>query len=268
MSERKLIYSVCKYVPDLMRGEAINVGIVVHSPEDKRVLFRAVKNFSRIRAFDDEVDIDILKALLESIDVQFNTASLLEDEKELSSLSLLNNELIYFVNQIQFDEIKTILSSNIEQDISDLVDTYLYYEKKKSNRISSERVRNLASRLVTNSELKKNINRHPNIKNNFEQVPVDFTLNIHGEDVYFKALTFDYQNRNMFLKELKNILYDIDELKDFEIKILINNVEIEKDYEKLAIDSLKNKGVEVLTLAEFSRFIDCPKVTGQTKLFN
>lgn len=268
LKEQRLLYSVCRYIPDLMRGESINVGIAIHNFSSSEVIFRQSKHFSRIKAFDDEVDIEVLKALLESISIQFSTEYLLENEQALDSELLLKEETSHFVNQIQFDEIKTLISDNVENDIQDLIDIYLYYEKKKSDRITRDKVRSLASRIVADSRLKKNINKHPRIKNMFYQTPVDFSLELYNEEVYFKALTFDYKDKNKFIKELKNLLFDVNDLKNFKIKVVINNAEAEEDYEKLALKALKEKNVDVYTLNQFRNFVDSSEATGQMKLFN
>ncbi|MDY0394918.1 DUF3037 domain-containing protein [Virgibacillus halophilus] len=70
--DKPIYFAVCSYIPDILRGESINVGILVHVPDNKFVQFYKTKNLSRIRSFDDEVELDVLKALLESIAYQFN----------------------------------------------------------------------------------------------------------------------------------------------------------------------------------------------------
>ncbi|MFD2210255.1 DUF3037 domain-containing protein [Virgibacillus halophilus] len=256
--DKPIYFAVCSYIPDILRGESINVGILVHVPDNKFVQFYKTKNLSRIRSFDDEVELDVLKALLESIAYQFNNNRASELEG-IDNQGFLKKELVYFINQIQFSEVRALNSDNssLQSHINDLIDMYLYYDKKKSERISPDRVRSLASKMVRSSYLKNKINRHPDIKNNFNQSPIDFTIEINGNKILFKAISFDYKAKNKFYNEIKSLLYDLSYIKkqtNNEIKVIINNTNRDKDYEKLAYNLLR-KEVDVFTLEEFDKFI-------------
>lgn len=271
--DKPIYFSVCRYIPDLLRGESINVGIVTHIPEDRYIKFHKTRNLARIRHFDDEIEMEVMKAILESLEYQFNN----DRASELDGLEneqFLKNELSFFVNQIQFDDIKVLSNENDspEDNISDLIDMYLYYDKKKSNRINSNRVLSLASKMVRYNGLSDNFERRPHIKNNFEQDTFDFSLNVNNTKMYIKALSFDYKKTNMFFKEIKGFLYDIDNLKnciDSNITVVINNTEITKEYEQVAYKILKEK-VNVMTLEEFSHFIkdEIPLSKEQLNFFN
>ncbi|MYL45073.1 DUF3037 domain-containing protein [Virgibacillus halodenitrificans] len=255
---KPIYFAVCRYIPDILRGESINVGILVHIPDNKSIKFYKTKNLSRIRNFDDEVELDVLKALLESIDFQFNN-NRASELNGLNSKNFLENELVYFVNQIQFSEIRVLNSdtSSLQTHVNDLIDMYLYYDKKKSDRITANRVKSLASKMVSASYLKDKINRNPDIKNNFNQRPFDFTIDIDGNKVLFKAISFDYKSRNKFYNEIKSFLYDIEYATNSynnDIKVIINNTDRNEDYERIAYDLLRKK-VDVFTLEEFDKYI-------------
>jgi hypothetical protein len=63
--ERLCKFAVLRYVPDNNRKEFINIGLVFHSPEDRFIDLELTTNFSRVTAFDDEIDINFLKIVLE-----------------------------------------------------------------------------------------------------------------------------------------------------------------------------------------------------------
>ncbi|MGN7402712.1 DUF3037 domain-containing protein [Cytobacillus praedii] len=256
MNSKTIFYSICKYVPDIIRGEFINVGVLTYIPEMGMSKFQKTKNLARVTAFDDELELDVLKALLESLEIQFNNPSL---PKKIADPSpeYLQSELVYFVNQLQFSEIKALNSTSVEEDTRDLYDMYLYYDQKKSNRISAERVKRLVSKLFTANEF-KNVNRHPNEQNIFRQRPFDFSVNLNGSNELIKALTFDYKNYNKLYNEIKSFLFDLNYFKDLgidNVKVVINNTDINNEFEKLAFNLL-SKEVEVLTVQQFADYLN------------
>lgn len=258
MNDKPIYFSVCRYIPDILRGESINVGIVVHIPEHRFIKFYKTKNLSRVRSFDDEVEMEVIKALLESLEYQFNY-NRASELKGLNRDDFLKNELVYFINQVQFSEIR-VLNSDInlfEENIKDLIDMYLYYDKKKSERIDRNRVRSLASKIVSQSYLKNSIDRNPKLKNNFNQQAFDFSLDFGNQKEYIRAISFDYKNTNKFFNEIKSFLYDVSYFKnnlDVNIKVVINNTDKSEMYEQVAYDTLKNE-VDIFTLEEFDKFV-------------
>jgi hypothetical protein len=245
-----------------MRGEAINVGVLVHVPEEKFCHFYKTKNLTRIKNFDDELEIDVIKVLLESLEYQFNTNTIHSpDLKGLEYDDFLEKETSYYVNQFQFSNIKTFSSDDLSEDIEDLCNIYLYYDKKKSERIDKYKVKSLVSKIITSSKLKPYVDRNPKLKNNFQQQAFDFSLKLNNHETLIKALSLDYRRHNKMLNEIKSFLYDLlyfkysSSLDTSDIKVVVNNTQFEKKYERIAVEELK-KFIEVYTLEEFSKFID------------
>ncbi|MCY9003267.1 DUF3037 domain-containing protein [Peribacillus frigoritolerans] len=270
MNSKTIFYSVCRYVPDIIRDEFINVGVLTYIPELGESKFHKTKGLARVKNFDDELEMDILKALLESLEIQFNVRTLPVMSKEPNA-DFIKKELVYFVNQIQFSEIRALNSTNIEEDIKDLFDMYLYYDQKKSQRIDAQRVKRLLSKLFTQNEL-KDVNRHPNEQNVFRQQTFDFSVKIKGSPTLIKALSFDYSNHNNLYREIKSLLYDIDHFKKMNIdniKIVINNTNIENESEKLAYKLLSEEA-EVLTVQQFAEVLNNKEINAaeQLSLFN
>ncbi|MGO4888009.1 DUF3037 domain-containing protein [Anaerobacillus sp. MEB173] len=269
MDSKVIYFTVCRYVPDILRDEFINVGVLAHIPQDEWCYFYKTKNLVRIKHFDDEVELDVISVLLESLEYQFNEVDLLSPNHEgIAQKNFLENELRYFVNQLQFSEIRTLVSTEPEKDIADLRDLYLYYDKKKSERINTDRVRRLVSKLFTSSDLKKSITRNPEPQNLFKQQPFDFSMNLNGDEVFIKALSFDYKHYNKLFNEVKGLLYDIEYFKKnniHHIKLVVNNTEFKEEFEKLALEQLKNV-VDVYTLEEFANFVSKAEVARQDAL--
>lgn len=259
MNEKMVNFAVCRYIPDVLRDEFINVGVLVHVPEDEYVNFYKTKNYRRIKSFDDEVELDVIKVLLESLEYQFNTTTINVPEfPNIGDTNFLNTEIRYYVNQLQFSSIRTFKTNDIQKDVSDLCDTYLYYDKKKTDRIGQDKVRRLVSKMFTNSKLNSIVNRNPEYKNVFHQSPFDFSMKFNNHDTLIKTISFDYKNKNKFFKEVKSLLFDVQYFRDMDIndiKLVINNTELDDEHKKNAYNIL-NDFMDVYTLEEFSKFID------------
>ncbi|EKN67517.1 DUF3037 domain-containing protein [Schinkia azotoformans] len=269
MNSKTIFYTICRYVPDIIRGEFINVGVLTFIPELGKSNFQKTRNLTRVINFDDELEMDVLKALLESLEIQFNNRFQPILGKPPTP-DYLKNELVYFVNQIQFSEIRALNSSTVEEDIKDLHDMYLYYDQKKSNRINADRVKRLVSKLFTLNEL-KDVDRRPNEQNVFKQHPFDFSVSLKGETLLIKALSFDYTNYNRLYTEIKSFLFDLSYFKEMgyeNIKVVINNTSIENDSEKLAYDLL-SKEVDVYTVQQFAELLNGAEIqrTEQLSIF-
>lgn len=259
VSTKIINFAVCRYIPDILRDEFINVGVLVHIPSEKFVNFYKTRNYKRILSFDDEVEIDVIKAMLESLEYQFNTTTVHSpDLSNVGHPDFLTTFTSIYVNQLQFSNIRTFSSELVAEDIRDLCDTYLYYDKKKSDRIGPEKVRRLVSKMFTASKINSLVDRKPKYKNMFQQQTFDFSLKLNDNDTLIKVLSFDYKNKNKFFKEVKSTLFDIKYFKDMDIhdiKIVINNTDFSKKHERSAFEVLSGLS-EVYTLEQFSKYID------------
>lgn len=255
-----IYFSVCKYIPDLIRGESINIGLVVHYPHEERSEFIKPKNWKRISSFDDELDYDILKAVLENMEHQL-TIKGTKNDKDIGTIkdAFLKKHLAFYVNNFQFGEILPLRTDNVKKEVSDLWDMYLYYEKPKNERISQDRVRALTRKIFNQYNIRENYKYIPDYENIFHQKPFDFTLRLRSKEVFIKALSFDYKQPERLLKEVKSVLFDIEEARQLgyeDIKIVINNTEFETDYEKMIYEILvKQKNIQVLTLSQLTDLI-------------
>ncbi|MGY3267667.1 hypothetical protein ACVWY7_000583 [Bacillus sp. TE9106W] len=260
MGAKTIYYTVCRYVPDILRDEFINIGVLTHIPEDEWCHFHKTKNLARIKHFDDEIDNDVISVLLESLEYQFNTNHFdFQGSEFIGHRHFLEEEISYFVNQIQFSEIRTLASDDIDSDITDLCDMYLYYDNKKSERISRERVKRLVSKMFTNSSLNSRVERQPQYKNSLNQQTFDFSVNLNDTQMFVKALSFDYKQQNKLFTEIKSFIYDINDFESNhmntkDIKVVINNTQLDQEFQQKALQELKTY-IDVFTLEEFAFYI-------------
>ena len=65
-SLRTYVYWVLRYVPNLVRDESVNIGILLYDPLEKRIGVRIIEDpreFARVRRLHPNVDIELLRAL-------------------------------------------------------------------------------------------------------------------------------------------------------------------------------------------------------------
>lgn len=235
MKKLDLYYSVCQYIPDDIREERINVGVVVHCPNKgfEYSEFRKIKNRARLYSFDDEYDKEYIDMMFEHLEYQFNFSELGKediyeiDNEEFNRInedSFLLEKTKYYVNEFRFLPIKKleVTSTSIDKDIKDLERTYLYYDKPKSDRITTSKVKSLLNKEVRNLKLKKYMYNDKMIKDFADENIFEYEYG----NTCIKTFSFDYASESFVVKEIKNFLFDLKLNKKYlenkEIIIVVN----------------------------------------------
>jgi hypothetical protein len=145
-------------------------------------------------------------------------------------------------------------TNDISKDIEDITKTYLYYDVSKNERISSEDVRRLIKKHIANYDLKNEL-EPVQIKDYDDKEIFDFKYN----STLVKAISLDYQKREMLSKNIKSFLFDVNENKerlvDKTIKIVINDNYDEKNQENNKIINLirnyRSTNIQIITFTEY-----------------
>lgn len=262
MTKVDLYYSVCQYTPDIIRGESINVAIVIHCPtigyEFSKVF--VTTNYNRLRSFDDEYNGEYIKMVFNQIkyqfsydcDVLYNVMDEYSDDffDDIYDTTFIDNRSMYYVNEFEFLEtksVKQIDSQKIEQTVNDLYRTYLYYDLPKEKRITKDKVKSLLRKELRNLKVVPSENK---ITDMFGDEIFDFENN----DFFVKAMTLDYKNHSSLKTQIKSLHSDIannrNKLKNKKIKIVVvNQTDFEDNYrlanEVSKINDLKEFDIEI-----------------------
>ncbi|MHB8127320.1 MAG: DUF3037 domain-containing protein [Desulfitobacteriaceae bacterium] len=91
----------------------------------KFIDIKITTNFSRVYAFDDEVDIDFLKLVIEGVKTEFSQSIVLGSPSfdDSGKWDFLNHATSFYSNQLQFSALYTIRSKDIEKDFENLFRT-------------------------------------------------------------------------------------------------------------------------------------------------
>lgn len=263
----ELYFSVLEYMPSIIRGEKINVGIVFHIPSESKVKFVKTSNMQRVKAFDDD-NINFYKFVIEQISAQFTFPTIgnvtLEPKDysreylNISENNFLLEKTKYYNNKFQFKPVEhvKITTNEIEDYETDLIRTYLYYDRPKSERITTAEVKKLLGKQIkiSNSD---DVKKDPDVKDDFGLTKI-FDYKIDG--VYVLTIGFDYKQEAQLAKELKRRLYDLSklELPINNLKIVVDDLapnspvynKFKEDIEEIA--EYKKLNIEIVKVSEFN----------------
>lgn len=259
MTNFNILYTVLKYIPSPIRMESIIVGLAVHIPTKKFSHFYKIKNTKRVSSFDDEYNKDFFNMIMDSLsydlDYQENghSETLFDDEKErfkdIEDLEFLEERTAYLANDFQFSPVESLQTNNedLEKDIEDLQKMYLYYDRPKPQRITKTEVKRLLEKQINSYHL-ANLVKSPQIHDDFGGTNLfDYQIN---NDIYVKAISFDYSRLNQLSSELKNVIYDLNTIQVSKV-ILARNENLKSLPEK--------------QLYAFEKFVDKLNKLGQSK---
>ncbi len=121
-------FSLVRYVPDVVKGEFTNIGVVLRAAGEGTAQVRFTRDWSRVRCMDPEADVPLLESL------EGEMAMLLErqtagDGKPL--LGLLEDSLS---NSLQLTEMRGTLAENLPAEMEQLLRLYVEPLKVRTER--------------------------------------------------------------------------------------------------------------------------------------
>ncbi|MFQ5779112.1 MAG: DUF3037 domain-containing protein [Terriglobia bacterium] len=116
--ERACEFTLLRYVPNIVRGEFVNIGVLLYDPAEKRLFApRLLENFRRVRRLHPWADLDVLVALERQIET--------EAPAERAALPAYLERLQEFSNVLEFTEPKAVLTGEPEAELERLFETYV-----------------------------------------------------------------------------------------------------------------------------------------------
>ncbi len=116
--ERACEFYLLRYVPNIVRGEFVNLGVLLYDAQEKRLLPpRLLENFRRVRRLHPWADLDVLAALERQIEA--------EAPQQNGALPAYLERLQQYSNVLEFSEPKAVLTADPEAELERLFDTYV-----------------------------------------------------------------------------------------------------------------------------------------------
>lgn len=168
-------YSALNYYHSPISDECLCLGILFHNITTGQRDFRYISNFKRFQIFDDEADVNFVRAYLIGIKEDVENSVLNYNESfELQSY------IKVFANEFRFSTIKKLKVDEKEDYVESLTQIYLKYDLAKSQRLNSNEEKKLIRRVLETNNL-----AYSNGK-------------IFGE--FDDEIAFDYQLDNLCIK--------------------------------------------------------------------
>lgn len=126
MAERKQCeFQLIRYVPDPVRNEFVNIGVLLRAPGDGQTGLRFTRNWGRVQCLDPDADTELLEALESEISDRLRTQPADHPKPILGQLeSSLSNG-------IQITESKAFLAESFLAGLEDLMRLYIDPPKRE-----------------------------------------------------------------------------------------------------------------------------------------
>lgn len=225
--EHILKYSVLRYSPSRVSGEKINLGILFSDENRGLHQFKYSKNFKRLKNFDDEVSIELVKKTLDGISLDVNN-SLFKDD----SFSIYNY-IKFYINSFSFDEPKAIYYEDWDTIIEEINKSYFRFDYEKSKRPSKQDDLNLLGRIIFSSE--NNVKKNVRCLGEFSE---NLTYDYYCDSYKVKFFDFDERQLSRLVNTAKTWAFN--SLADKEKNlIIIYRYSNEKEKDGEAFDTIK-----------------------------
>lgn len=229
MCEKKLKYSILQYSPSLVSGESINLGVLAASDVEPFVDFIPTKKMTRIAEFDDSLDLDMLKLILQGI-------------KNKASITLENYDKVFdiqkfvqfYCNEYHFSRIMTFSYHDFDSTLEELFRMYLPQDFAKEKRPShAEELQFMTKILKTgNVDFRRNVREWGSYS---EPIRYDFRINNYGIKLFWlngkdlnriitsvKAWAWNCQHSPKDVKTVIIYNFNSDESASKELQMILN----------------------------------------------
>jgi hypothetical protein len=125
-------FSLVRYVPDPVKDEFVNIGVVLREAAAQAMVVRFTKDWARVRCVDPDADIEMLEAMETEM-----RRRLLEEDTETTPLMTTIRDS--FSHQLQMTEPKACLAENIAAGMDELMQLYVEPRRQKARQAVSGR---------------------------------------------------------------------------------------------------------------------------------
>lgn len=245
--DKILKYSVLRYSPSSIAGEKINLGIIFCDMESGYREFKYSRKFSRLTTFDDEIDLSMVKKLLQGIadDVEGNLFTY--DKFDIDQYTK------FFVSDFSFEKPKSICYDNLNEMMERLHKTYFRFEYDKKERPSKEDDKSMLEKLLSADG--REVRRDEYV---FGSCNEKIKCDLVTDDFCIKIFDFDDKNLNHLVNSAKTWAWNAMQENDRKIIIIYRYNEEKSKYNRefnIIMDILKKSTAQVYDIEEGMRIM-------------
>ena len=241
MNENKVEYAALKYYNNIISDECLYIGILFHNLTNGKRDFRHITNFKRLQSFDDEVDIDFIKAYLHGIKEQVEEN--LFNRNKFFSIKEFSR---IYVNEMKFTKANIIQVNDNEDYVEKITKMYLKFDFNKETRLTKAEEKKYIKKILISSFKKLSSNK---IEGQYkENVTFDYVIN----NIAIKFFSFKGKDVSKLISSAKYWGFTAEELKDrYNIVFLYDSDNIEKSsFEENIVKNILAQYAKVFSLNE------------------
>jgi len=190
--DKVLKYSVLRYSPSTIAGEMINLGILFFEEDLDYREFRYSKKFSRLSSFDDEINIELVKKLLQSIKFEVERTVLNYGRFCIESFTE------YYINDYCFEKPKMIKYDDLHESIEMLNKAYFRFDYDKAERPSTADDRKLIEQIMDAQG--KKYKKNKSVSGRFND---NIVFDIVSDDYNIKLFDFNEKQLSKLINVIK-----------------------------------------------------------------
>ncbi|NWJ96529.1 MAG: DUF3037 domain-containing protein [Chloroflexi bacterium] len=148
----KYRYSVVRFMPDQLRGEFINVGILLHVLDSGELLTRWIEGLGRMRCLSKDVTLEKFRNMQRYIKEAYssNRTYSMFDHGSIKPISVSSPELLDYLYReshglFQFSEPRGGITSNLDNQLTWLYDTLVKFSLDEEEETPAEGVKRIRS---------------------------------------------------------------------------------------------------------------------------
>lgn len=233
-------FSVLSYYPSFITEENINIGILFYISNINKAIFCATKNWDRVRAFDDELNINFMKDYLKGVSYEIESTLF-----NFNSVFDIEGFVKYYVNEYKFSTVQSIECENADTFIEETKKIYLKFDYDKTERLTKNQEHQYIYKLLRSSDIEYSREK---VKGFFdENIQYDYIIGEYA----IKFFTFEGKSLLRLISSAKIWAYNALEMQPKYKTIFIYDKE-EKDvaYFSAIIDILSKNAYKVMIFQE------------------
>lgn len=239
----KVQYSVLCHYPYILSKDCLTLGILFHNITENKCDFKTIKRWDRAKAFNDELDIEIIKLQLEAIGEE------VEEFIENGNFDLKKYTKFY-VNELKFTEIVTIdIEDNFPNFVAQCVRQYMPLDLDKKDRPNNKEQLAFIKNVMKDSSIEY---QKGDICGVFDEtIKFDFIIGEYA----FKIFKFNNKQENRLIKGIKDWAYDAYKLRDKYKVIFVTDVDFSENKYNTLYKILNEESESVITFNDIVSFI-------------
>lgn len=240
----KIEYSPLNYYHSQVSNECLCLGVLFHNITTSERDFYYISNFKRFQAFDDEADVDFIKAYLKSIKEDISS-SLFSNKEDFS----LNEYKKVFVNDFKFQRTITVESNNYKSTVNDIYKLYLKYDLEQKKRLSKANEKEIIRNILIAQSFDYTTGKIKGLYND------DISFDYISNNLYVKYFSFNSNTLKKQIPTARNWSFIAEEVKDKGNVLFIYDSDASENNDLKSILNILGKNAKITKLSEASEVL-------------